>query len=63
MVESIYGSGVYRTNNPDWHAADSGWKAERIAAILIRNGRIYNLCRGGMRVGPDPGASRKPYAR
>jgi hypothetical protein len=44
MVESIYSDGVYRTNNPDWHAADSGWKAERIAAILIRNTVEFTTC-------------------
>ena len=35
---SIYESGDYLENNPDWHAGDAPFKARWIAAILRRNG-------------------------
>lgn len=44
MKESAYNDGSYRENNPDWHATDSGWKAERIAAILASNSVEYHSC-------------------
>lgn len=37
MVDSIYQSGEYLENNPDWHAADAPFKARWIAAVLERN--------------------------
>jgi hypothetical protein len=44
MEKSIYSDGVYRQKNPDWHMADSAWKAERIAAILERNSVSFSSC-------------------
>jgi len=37
MRNSIYQSGEYLMNNPDWHAADAPFKADWIAEILARN--------------------------
>jgi SAM-dependent methyltransferase len=44
MTQSVYTDGSYRTLNPDWHVADSGWKAERIAAILTGNSVDFHSC-------------------
>ncbi len=44
MTESIYADGTYGDKNPDWHSADSGWKAEQIAAILTRNNVAFQSC-------------------
>jgi len=44
MKESAYTDGSYRQLNPDWHAADSGWKAERIAALLTESGVEFHTC-------------------
>lgn len=44
MANSIYIDGGYRDGNPDWHMADSGWKADRIAAILARNAVPFDAC-------------------
>jgi cyclopropane fatty-acyl-phospholipid synthase-like methyltransferase len=44
MKESAYSDGSYRQNNSDWHATDSAWKAERIAAILANNAVEYQSC-------------------
>jgi len=44
MEKSIYSDGIYRQKNPDWHMADSAWKAERIAAILERNSVSFSSC-------------------
>jgi cyclopropane fatty-acyl-phospholipid synthase-like methyltransferase len=38
MAQTIYESGAYLENNPDWHEADAPLKAQWIAAILKRNG-------------------------
>lgn len=35
---SIYNDGTYLKNSPNWHQADSAWKAAHIARILSRNG-------------------------
>lgn len=40
MVETRYTDGEYLKDNPDWHAADSRFKADWIASILGRNGVI-----------------------
>lgn len=37
MDTTIYSDGTYLTNNPDWHADDSAWKARHVAGILERN--------------------------
>jgi SAM-dependent methyltransferase len=37
MNETIYESGQYLENNPDWHAEDAPFKARWIAEILKRN--------------------------
>jgi SAM-dependent methyltransferase len=34
---SIYADGTYLRNNPEWHSADSPWKARHIKAMLDRN--------------------------
>jgi Methyltransferase domain len=44
MSDNIYGDGSYRNSNPDWHSADSGWKADRVAAILAKNKVEYRSC-------------------
>jgi hypothetical protein len=44
MESSIYSDGVYRRQNPHWHAGDSVWKADRIAAILERNSVSFSTC-------------------
>lgn len=38
IVTRRYTSGDYAENNPDWDAADSPWKAERIKALLDSHG-------------------------
>lgn len=35
---SIYEDGTYLKNSPNWHQADSAWKAAHIARMLSRNG-------------------------
>ena len=40
MDASIYQSGEYLDNNPDWHASDARVKAGWISAILQRNGIV-----------------------
>lgn len=44
MNDSLYVDGSYRQNNPDWHAVDSGWKADRIASILVKNSVEFGSC-------------------
>ena len=44
MKESAYSDGSYRQMNPDWHATDSDWKAQRIAAILANNSVEFRSC-------------------
>jgi SAM-dependent methyltransferase len=44
MKANPYSDGSYRENNPDWHAADSRWKAERIAAMLSDNSIRFETC-------------------
>lgn len=44
MTDSAYTDGTYRALNPGWHAIDSGWKAERIAAILTSNSVEFHTC-------------------
>jgi SAM-dependent methyltransferase len=44
MKQSAYNDGTYRKNNPDWHATDSGWKAESIAAVLEKNSVAFESC-------------------
>jgi hypothetical protein len=34
---SIYDNTSYLTNNPDWHVAESPWKAEKIHDLLVKN--------------------------
>jgi SAM-dependent methyltransferase len=38
MEATIYTDGTYLRNNPDWHAADSAWKAAHVADMLARHG-------------------------
>jgi ubiquinone/menaquinone biosynthesis C-methylase UbiE len=44
MKESAYNDGTYRENNPDWHATDSRWKAERVAAMLSASSVEFASC-------------------
>jgi cyclopropane fatty-acyl-phospholipid synthase-like methyltransferase len=44
MTGSLYVDGCYREKNPDWHAADSKWKAARIVAMLARNLVDFTSC-------------------
>jgi Methyltransferase domain len=44
MKPSAYTDGSYRALNPDWHVADSGWKAERIARFLTGNSVEFQSC-------------------
>lgn len=37
MTSSIYESGEYQGNNPDWHATDAPFKAEWIARLFDQN--------------------------
>ncbi len=36
MTSDMYRDGQYLEQNPDWHAGDSAWKAEKILAMLGR---------------------------
>lgn len=44
MEQSIYTSGAYGVRNPEWHAGDSAWKADRVASILSRNHVEFSTC-------------------
>ena len=44
MTTTIYADGTYRDSNPDWHMADSGWKARRVTDILERNSVAFETC-------------------
>jgi len=44
MDQNAYTDGSYRALNPDWHATDSDWKSERIAAILTSNSVEFHSC-------------------
>src|SRR5262249_54630190 len=37
LMTQIYEDGTYLVNNPDWHAADSPWKAQQVHKIIKRN--------------------------
>ncbi|MER8507353.1 methyltransferase domain-containing protein [Mesorhizobium sp. M0199] len=37
----IYSDSQYLANNPDWHLADTAWKAREIANILERNNVVW----------------------
>jgi 2-polyprenyl-3-methyl-5-hydroxy-6-metoxy-1,4-benzoquinol methylase len=44
MTTTIYTDGTYHDSNPDWHMADSGWKAGRVAGIVERNRLAFETC-------------------
>jgi predicted TPR repeat methyltransferase len=44
MAAEIYVDGTYGDRNPDWHTADSAWKAERIREILTDNAVRFASC-------------------
>lgn len=51
-MDSIYTDGTYLTNNPDWHADDSAWKAGHIATMLERHGIVpASVCEVGCGAG------------
>jgi 2-polyprenyl-3-methyl-5-hydroxy-6-metoxy-1,4-benzoquinol methylase len=60
MEKGIYSDGAYQQRNPDWHMADSAWKAERIAAILERNSVSFSSC---VEVGCGAGQVLRELAR
>jgi SAM-dependent methyltransferase len=43
-MADIYQDGSYSQNNPDWHGADAGWKAQKIAEALSVNSVKFNSC-------------------
>ena len=43
-MTNIYQDGSYSQNNPDWHGADAGWKAEQIARALKSASVSFNTC-------------------
>ena len=44
LKDRLYTEGGYRELNPRWHAVDSAWKAERIAACLSANAVEFTSC-------------------
>jgi cyclopropane fatty-acyl-phospholipid synthase-like methyltransferase len=52
LETTIYNDGTYLRNNPDWHADDSAWKADHIAAMLARHGVVAStVCEIGCGAG------------
>jgi predicted TPR repeat methyltransferase len=43
-MTSIYSDGTYSAKNPDWHSADSQWKANQISSILKSNNLYPKSC-------------------
>jgi predicted TPR repeat methyltransferase len=43
-VVDIYKDGSYSQNNPDWHGADAGWKANKIAKVLKTSSIAFETC-------------------
>lgn len=51
-MDSIYTDGTYLTQNPDWHADDSAWKAGHVARMLERHGIVpQTVCEVGCGAG------------
>jgi cyclopropane fatty-acyl-phospholipid synthase-like methyltransferase len=51
-MKSIYEEGEYLKNNPDWHVADSPWKADFIHSILNKNKiQANSICEVGCGAG------------
>jgi SAM-dependent methyltransferase len=49
---TIYSDGSYLRRNPDWHSADSRWKASQIARMLLRNNLVpRRVCEVGCGAG------------
>lgn len=44
MTTEMYVNGNYREKNPDWHAVDAEWKADRIIEILTNNAVRFSTC-------------------
>jgi predicted TPR repeat methyltransferase len=52
MGTELYTEGAYLEQNPDWHAADSEWKATQILGMLERNDlRPASICEVGCGAG------------
>jgi len=52
VVSTVYVTGEYLGNNPDWHDGDGAWKATQIAGLLDRNGlRPTSVCDVGCGTG------------
>lgn len=52
IVASMYESGEYLKNNPQWHVEDSDWKAAHIGTLIDRLGLPHgNVCDIGCGVG------------
>ncbi len=43
-MADIYSDGTYSAKNPDWHSADSAWKAQQISLILKDNCVVPKSC-------------------
>src|SRR5688572_3970472 len=51
-MDSIYTDGTYLTQNPDWHADDSAWKAGHVQRMLERHGIVpKTVCEVGCGAG------------
>ena len=44
MTSNIYNDKSYEASNPDWHMADSAWKAKKISVLLQKNGISFQSC-------------------
>jgi 2-polyprenyl-3-methyl-5-hydroxy-6-metoxy-1,4-benzoquinol methylase len=50
--DALYTEGEYLRLNPDWHAADSPWKAQQVRSMLARNGlHPTSICEVGCGAG------------
>jgi SAM-dependent methyltransferase len=43
-VGRMYTDGTYAANNPDWHSADSAWKAGEVERLLRDAGVAFSTC-------------------
>lgn len=51
-TDALYLDGTYAEVNPDWHQADSKWKAERILEIMASNSLdVRSICEVGCGAG------------
>jgi len=51
-TDALYLDGSYAEVNPDWHQADSKWKAERIVKMMARHSLdVHSVCEVGCGAG------------